>query len=258
MPRVDYDSIAHLYDEPGRDHAVDARLLAFLDERPDLGRDTVRVLDVGCGTGKLLVANRAALPAAVLLGLDRYRRMLRIAARRGSGVAWVQGDGARLPLLAGWADYATSQFSYQHIADREGFLREVYRVLRPNGRFVMMNIDPWSMPGWAIYQYFPEAFERDEYDFLPAEAFAERLAGVGFTGIRVERRHRTTREDLSGFLAYATDRYRASQLMAIADSAYQAGLDRIRQQLLAAGGDPVEIDSESCLVTVVGDRPVTS
>jgi hypothetical protein len=46
MARVDYDQIAHLYDEPLREHAVDPRLLAFLEERPDLGSGPV-VVDTG-------------------------------------------------------------------------------------------------------------------------------------------------------------------------------------------------------------------
>ena len=59
MPRVDYDLIAPLYDEPIREHPVDARLLEFLGERKDLDGTAVRVLDVGCGTGQQLSANRS-------------------------------------------------------------------------------------------------------------------------------------------------------------------------------------------------------
>jgi ubiquinone/menaquinone biosynthesis C-methylase UbiE len=50
MPRVNYDRIAPLYDEPERDHPLDSNLFEFLaaNDHPE----PVRVLDVGCGTGK--------------------------------------------------------------------------------------------------------------------------------------------------------------------------------------------------------------
>lgn len=57
MQRVNYDKIAHLYDEPLRDYGVDGNLLAFVTERPDIDPSSLAVLDVGCGTGKQQTAN---------------------------------------------------------------------------------------------------------------------------------------------------------------------------------------------------------
>ena len=53
----------------------------------------------------------------------------------------------------------------------------------------------------------------------------------------IERR--TVRRDvpLADFLAYASERHRASQFMAISDEAYEAGLGRIRAALDVAGVD---------------------
>ena len=80
--------------------------------------------------------------------------MLRVAAPRSPGIVWAQGDGAHLPLASASFDYATNQFSYHHIVEQERFVYEMLRVLRPGGRFVMTNIDPWSMVDWSIYRYF--------------------------------------------------------------------------------------------------------
>ena len=255
MPRVDYDLIAHLYDEPIREHTVDVRLLAFLDERPDLDARSVRVLDVGCGTGRQLAANRARLPETVMVGVDSFRGMLRIAARRSPSVEWVQGDGGHLPLAASSFDYATNQFSYQHIGEQDAFFHEMHRVLRPGGRFVITNIDPWSMADWSIYRYFPEALDLDGDDFLPADVIVGHLRDAGFVDVSIERRTVRREEPLADFLAYASERHRASQLMAIPDEAYQAGLARIRAALDAAGSTPVTVDSGVSVVVVVGDRP---
>jgi ubiquinone/menaquinone biosynthesis C-methylase UbiE len=255
VPRVDYDRIAHLYDEPMRAHPPDERLRAFLAGRPDLPLSDVRVLDVGCGTGSQLLANRTELPSAMLVGVDRFRGMLRVGSRHGARIGWVQGDGARLPLASDQFDFATNQFSYHHISDQPAFVREVFRVLRPGGRFVLTNIDPWSMPEWEIYQFFPEAFEQDQRDFLSAEAFALLLREAGFVEVEIGRRTIQRRRELAAFLAYASERHRTSQFMAISDAAYQAGLERVRGAVSSASPDTPPLVSEVCLLTIQADKP---
>jgi SAM-dependent methyltransferase len=254
MPRVDYDQIAHLFDEPIRDYALDERLLGFLGQRPDLSPDTVRILDVGCGTGKQLTADRTGLTQATLLGVDRYRGMLRIARRRAPEITWVQGDGADLPIRSATFDYATNQFSYHHMVDRQSFFREVHRVLRPGGRLVLTNIDPWSMPHWSIYRFFPEARERDLQDCYPSETLVDQLRSIGFTGVDVARQRWRPVERLTDVLAYVSDRYHTSQLMVLTAAEHEAGLSRLRAAISVQGSDAT-VESEMCLMTVVADRP---
>ncbi len=249
--RVNYDQIAHLYDEPIRDYAADPNLTQFLAEQPIA---TPRILDMGCGTGKQLTADSPAFPGASLVGLDRFQGMLRQAQKRGPMVTWVQGDSARAPFESAVFDYITNQFSYQHVLDKQGVIREPYRLLRPGGRFVMNNIDPWAMPKWIIYQYFPAAQDRDLEDFLPIEVLTARLEEVGFTGIQLKRDYRQVKENLAQFLQYASDRHHVSQLMVISDAEYEAGLASVKADV-ARLGDQAEVDAEFCLFTLWGDKP---
>ncbi len=254
VPRIDYDRIAHLYDERARDHTVDEHLLRFLGRDAELQASTRRILDVGCGTGKQLAANRHQLPGLTMVGVDRFRNMLRAARRRCPEVAWVQGDGASLPLLAQTCDYATSQFSYQHVRNSQQLLKELFRVLRPGGRFVMTNIDPWSMTGWALYRYFPEAWTLDQQDYLPVDQFVELMRDTGFRNVSASRARPPSWPDLRAFLGFASERHRASQLIAISDEAYANGLRRLEQDVGRWSGDAATFTSEFVVVTIIGDK----
>ena len=246
--RQDYEAIAHLYDERTRDHTVDPHLIALLAQRDPAA---VRVLDVGCGTGKQLAANREAFAHLPLMGIDPSFNMLRIAKNRARTVTWVQGDGQALPLHDVSVDYVTNQYSYAHISDKRAFFREVFRVLRPPGRFELRNIDPWSMPDWIIYRFFPEARDVDYVDFLPVDALVALLGQVGFTAVSVERSDDTKEESLRAFLARG--RHTASQFTAIPDAAYEAGRRRVRDALDAAGAD-VTLASTAALIAIRADK----
>lgn len=249
-PRVDYDAIAHLYDEPFRDHVADPFLAELVARRDGHRCERLAVLDIGCGTGKQLAADREAHPDAVLVGLDRFAAMLRQARARCDGAHWVQGDGARLPFRDSSFDHVTSQYSYQHVRDPEGLVTGARRVLRPGGQFVVTNIDPWGMEDWSPYLYFPECLEMDRADFVPVERLVALMTAVGFADIVAERTRTVRQLDLREVLAFAEARHRSSQFLAIPDDAYRAGIQRLRSEIASAGGEALPIQSGFCLVTV--------
>lgn len=254
-PRVNYDQIAHLYDEPWRDHPVDPHLLAYLDENPSLKPAIMSLLDVGCGTGKQQTANKTRFPDALVVGLDRFMGMLQVARQRGTGVAWTQGNGLSLPFPSHRFDYITNQFSYPHIPDKPQFIEEIFRVLKSRGRFALTNIDPWQMDDWPIYQFFPAARALDERDFWPVERLKALFQAAGFVNIQLHRDNRAIEQTLEEFWTYASQRHRSSQFIAIPDAEYQAGLERIQARLAKNQDVPETFVWQLCLVTITGDKP---
>ncbi len=100
------------------------------------------VLDVGSGTGRLLRAAHARWPNARLVGVDPSEGM--VAAGRGLTPAQLHVAGAEaIPLPDRSIDLAFSTIAFHHWADPARGLREVARVLRPGGGFVLIdNIGP--------------------------------------------------------------------------------------------------------------------
>lgn len=95
-----------------------------------------RVLDIGCGVGRLML--REARRGCRVTGLDlmrpdlvRARRLLKTAA---GGVDLVEGDAGRLPFAEESFDFVTCTETLEHVADYRLALREIARVLRPRGR----------------------------------------------------------------------------------------------------------------------------
>jgi ubiquinone/menaquinone biosynthesis C-methylase UbiE len=251
-PRVNYDTIAHLYDtQPYRAKTIDPELLAVLGQRRF--SETLSILDVGCGTGNQLVANRTVVPHARLVGLDCSLGMLRQAQPKAPDIAWVQADGAGLPFQAQSFDFVTCQYALHHIQDKAGMLQGVFRVLRCGGRMVLRNLCPQECADWLYYAYFPEAYTIDLADFWPSEAVVAVLEATGFVAVTVERQHLRYEQNVRLWLDTVRRRDTCSQLLAIPDAAYAAGVGRLEHELADRNAPLVRAD-HLCFVTIRGEK----
>jgi len=255
--RVDYDAIAHFYDsQPHRTKTVDPELLAFVEQRTP-GASPASILDVGCGTGNQLIANQPVLPSARLVGLDRSLGMLRQARPKARDITWVQADALALPFPTESFDFISCQFALHHIQDKIGMLRETFRVLRGSGRFVLRNLCPQECGDWLYYIYFPDARRIDLEDFWPPETIMAEMNASGFVAITVEREHLNFEQDLRVWFDTVRRRDTCSQLLAITDTAYQAGLSRLTREL-ADQSDPLLRHDHLCLVTIRGEKRINN
>ena len=253
--RVDYDVVAHLYDTtPHRTKPIDPDLLSFIGQRATTA--DITVLDIGCGTGNQLIANRPILTDARMVGLDRSSGMLHQARLKGPDLAWVQADGSVLPFQTDSFDFITCQFALHHIQNKAAMLRETFRVLRHRGRFVVRNVCPQDCPDWLFYDYFPESLVIDLEDFWPPESITAEMDKAGFVAVAVEREHLRFEQDLRAWFDEVRRRATCSQLLAISDPAYEAGLRRLTEELAAERG-PLLRKNHICLVTIRGGKPLS-
>jgi demethylmenaquinone methyltransferase/2-methoxy-6-polyprenyl-1,4-benzoquinol methylase len=159
-----FGRIARVYDPMNRlmTGGLDARWRRFAVRQLALGADALG-LDVGTGTGDLAIAAiRAAGPGTRMIGVDFTSEMLDIGraklARLGLAdrVELRQGDGEHLDFADDTFDGVCSAFVMRNLADLPAGLREQWRVLKPGGRMVCLEIThpPGAIFGAAFHLYF--------------------------------------------------------------------------------------------------------
>ena len=172
-----------------------------------------RVLDLAAGTGDLtLTFARLGRPKEVM-ATDFVPEMLEIARTKvaryegGTEIAFEIADAQDLPFEDESFDVASIAFGLRNLPDRAANFREVRRVLRPEGRYVILEFSrPAFGPFRILYYWYLGTFvpflgwliarDRDAYrhltatvrDFPDQESLARELASAGFSEVTWENR----------------------------------------------------------------------
>jgi SAM-dependent methyltransferase len=129
--------------------------LRFLQESVGVRKDDV-VLEIGCGIGR--VARFVAPLCRKWIGCDVASNMLSLAAERLKDFPNVELIETSGYDLAGVGDasvdvvYCTIVFMHLEPWDRYNYVMEAFRVLRPDGRIYVDNINLCSDGGWKVFE----------------------------------------------------------------------------------------------------------
>jgi demethylmenaquinone methyltransferase/2-methoxy-6-polyprenyl-1,4-benzoquinol methylase len=171
------------------------------------------ILDLGTGTGDLAFAAAQSLRGdARIIGLDFSLAMLNRARQKkslaphGDNAEFVLGSALLSPFRGDAFDGVMTAFVLRNVSDLAVFFADAYRVLKPGGKFVSLDMFPptktWFSALYAVYFYrlVPRlggllARDADAYRYLSdsvrqfdsPEAIADIIRGCGFERVKVKK-----------------------------------------------------------------------
>ena len=157
------------------------------------GRDQrkLRLLDIGCGTGRFLDFLKQAWPRLPALGLDLSEPYVRYAKRhlkRWSRISLAVGNAELLPVPDESQDAVTSIFVFHELPPkvRRIVFRECARVLKPGGRLVLVDLlQCGDQPDYeGLLELFPQNYHEPYYRSYTNEDFSALASGCGLTYTR--------------------------------------------------------------------------
>lgn len=176
-----FDRCAGRYDEL---RPVDEQWWELYERLVELGAlRGERILEIGCGTGRLAHALEERALARVW-AVDASAEMVSLTRALGINVRVARAEA--LPFKRGWFGAAVMRMSL-HLLYRPQALAEAARILQPNGRLVIATEDPASFDDVWFARYFPSVPELERSRFPGAEALRSELAAAGLPEVRIER-----------------------------------------------------------------------
>jgi ubiquinone/menaquinone biosynthesis C-methylase UbiE len=127
-------------------------------------KDDYKVLDIGCGTGVFLELLKEKYPKTSVVGIDPDKQALSIATKRLSkyqDVRLVNGFAEALPLDNQSADVVFSTLAFHHMPTdiKQKSINEIYRVLKPSGKLVIVDFGSTKHPNLYRFITFWEPVE---------------------------------------------------------------------------------------------------
>jgi ubiquinone/menaquinone biosynthesis C-methylase UbiE len=159
---------------------------------------SLRILDVACGTGRTLRMLRQAFPEASLYGVDLSPAYLRKALQvltelPGELPQLIQANAEDLPYASELFDAVVSVFLFHELPGvaRQGVLNQISRVLKPGGIVVLCDsMQMADSPELAeLMEAFPKAFHEPYYRDYTQDDLVARLEQVGCEVFRQETHH---------------------------------------------------------------------
>ncbi len=236
---------------------------------PVIERGAVDILDVGVGTGNLARPALARWPGIRVTGVDASREMVDTV----EGLIEASGDGSRdrftgsvafaaeMPFRDRTFDLVMSSFVLQLVPSRAKVLREIRRVLRPDGHFgyVTWLVDERVFPPDRIFDTLLDEFGFEDEEDRPrsgdipsVERAANELRHAGFSDVDASRAMLDHAFTVESYIAFLTEFDEASLFDDMDRRDRRRFLALLRERLMAL--DPDQLHFRAGIVYASGTR----
>jgi ubiquinone/menaquinone biosynthesis C-methylase UbiE len=217
-----YDDMAAGYERWWAPVLAPSALALLEDIAPVIDDGAIEILDVGVGTGNLARPALARWPGIRVTGVDASSEMVSAV----EALLGASGDGIRerftgtvafaaeMPFADRTFDAAMSSFVLQLVPNRAQALREIRRVLRPDGHFAYVTwlVDERAFPPDRIFDALLDEFGFDEEEDRPrigdvpsVDRAAAELRRAGFRDVTASRALLDHAFTVESYIAFLTE-----------------------------------------------------
>ena len=158
------------------------RAIAVLDGLRRIGKDSPRMLDLGCGTGWLtaILAQFGPTTGVELspLAIDRARE-------QHPDIEFLAGDFFTVPLPRGTFDVVVSCQVMEHVDAPQRFVDLVAELLKPDGHLLLVTDNWWNIARWEPGEFARFAGAPQPIQHRPSVREFRQLLRTRFTVQRV-------------------------------------------------------------------------
>ena len=171
IPALNYDFLTPFYDlfaeVLGYGKKQRNKVIDLLGLKPD-----EKLLDVGCGTGTLLLLAKKRFPEIEMAGVDIDKKVLDIArkkfAEENLTIKFVETGAQKLPFPNSHFTVVVSTLIFHHLPTKikKSAIREIYRVLKKNGRFLLADFGKKQGFILPLLNFVTKIFKLPEHETL--------------------------------------------------------------------------------------------
>ncbi|MFQ5969182.1 MAG: class I SAM-dependent methyltransferase [Nitrososphaerales archaeon] len=140
------------------------------------------ILDLGGGTG-WIAATFADICREVFV-LDPDQKKLTFGKERRKNVRFIPGSADRIPFRNDYFSKVMIIASFHHFADQESALKEIRRVMHPNGLLVLLEFDPTTWRGKQV-NFFENTLQRMNCKYYTPSQLEEKVKQLGYEEISI-------------------------------------------------------------------------
>jgi len=243
---VYYDDLAHDFEDTrGKD--VPLKLIKTILNLQQIDCSS-RVLDLGCGTGRIAITIQISTGAKIT-GIDNSTKMLEIAAKKYERVTWLKDDLDNLKFQDCCFDLILLVFVIHHLNNLESLLRKLKDMLSPSGSLIIVTVSREHIINWPkslCLDQFPRFIDIDLARFQDIKDLRILLEDIGYK-VNIESFNDETVYKKEEYIERVRKKY-LSTLSLLSDEEFERGFKKFLECINSRFSENVIAKSDFVIV----------